>query len=195
MTINGPYTGNIEFHNLGGSIHFKGPQTDFSAEKIPGDVRMPLGNFNGSNLVGPVHIETRVRDVQISDFTNALDLSVDNGDIQLRPASPLARMDVRTRNGNIMMALPKDAKFAFTASTNIGSILNEFGSPLSIEEPRRGATLRGNNGGPQVNVHVERGQITVREATPNEPPFEPRFGPRGPKLPKLPRDFGKREVE
>ena len=181
VTINGAYVGNVEFHDLGGTVHVTGPQTEFSAERVPGDVRMPLRNFNASNLVGPVHVQTRLRDVQISDFTNSLDVSVDNGDIQLRPAAPLARMDVHTRSGNILLALPKDSKFALTASSGIGSIVNEFGAPLLLEESRRSATLRGSNGGPGMTVRTERGQITVREASANEPPFEPRFGEKGPR--------------
>ena len=192
VAINGPYTGNVEFHNIGGSLHFKGPQTEFSAEGIPGDVRMPLRNFNASNLVGPVHIETRMRDVQISGFTSSLDATVDNGDIELRPALPLARMDVHTRSGNITLALPKDAKFALAASTGMGGIVNQFGAPLVVEEARRNATIHGSNGGPNVAVRTDRGDITVREASPNEPPFEPRFGPeRVPKQLKALKQFSK----
>src|SRR5579862_170016 len=182
VTINGPYIGNVEFHNLGGSVHLKGPQTEFSAERIPGDVRMPLGNFNASNVAGPVHIETRLRDVQISDFTNALDVSVNNGDIELRPALPLARMDVHTHTGNITLALPKDAKFRMTASTGLGAIMNQFGAPLVLDASRRNASLHGGDGGPDLTLRTDRGEITVREALPNEPPFEPRFGPKA--LPK-----------
>jgi hypothetical protein len=192
VTINGPYRGNVEFHNLGGSIHLKGPQTEFSAERIPGDVRMPLGNFNASNLVGPVDVETKMRDVQISDFSSALNITVDNGDIELRPALPLARMDVHTRSGNITLALPKDARFALTASTGMGEIVNQFGSPLVLDEARRNATLRGSNGGPEVKLRADRGEITVREALPNEPPFAPRFGPSSPKTLKNLKEFSKK---
>jgi len=183
VTINGGYVGNVEFHDLG-SIHLTGPQTEFSAEKVPGDVRMPLGNFNASNLVGPVHVQSRLRDVQISDFTNSMDVSVDTGDIDLRPSLPVGRMDAHTRSGNILLALPKEARFALTATTGIGPIVNEFGPPLTLEEARRSASLRGSNGGSGVTVHTDRGQIIVREASPNEPPFAPRFG-RGPKGPKI----------
>lgn len=182
VTINGFYTGNVEFHNLNGSIHLTGPQTEFSAEGVPGDVRMPLRNFNASNLVGPVHVQSRMRDVQISDFSNALDLSVDTGDIDLRPSAPLARMDVHARTGNITLELPKNAQFALTASTGIGTVINEYGAPLALEETRRSATLRGSSGGPTMTVRTDRGQIIVREAVPNEPPFAPRTGPRGPRV-------------
>ena len=193
VTINGPYTGNVEFHNLAGSIHLTGPQTEFSAERIPGDVRMPLRNFNASNLVGPVRVQTRLRDVQISGFTNALEVTVENGDIELRPALPLSRMDVHTRTGNITLALPRDARFSLSASTGMGRILNQFGPSLVLEETRRNATLRGANGGADVMLRSDRGEITVREASPNEPPFEPRFGPRVlPKQLKSLKEFSKK---
>jgi DUF4097 and DUF4098 domain-containing protein YvlB len=192
VTINGPYIGNVEFHNLGSSIHLKGPQTEFSAERIPGDVRMPLGDFNASNLAGPVHVETRLRDVQISDFTNALDVSVNNGDIELRPALPLARMDVHTHSGNITLALPKDARFRLTASTGLGEIENQFGPPLVLDASRRNATLHGGDSGPDLTLRTDRGEITVREALPNEPPFAPRFGPATPKQLKNLKEFSKK---
>lgn len=191
VTINGGYVGNVEFHDLNGPIHVTGPQTEFSAERVPGEVRMPLRNFNASNLVGPVHVQTRMRDVQISDFTNSLDVSVDTGDIELRPSLPIARMDVHTHVGDITLALPKDAKFSLTATTGVGSIANSFGPPLTVEESRRSASLRGSNGGPGMTVHTDRGQITVREAAPNEPPFEPPAG-RGPRGPRGLKNFSKR---
>lgn len=180
VTVNGLYVGNVEFHNLNG-LHVTGPQTEFSIERLPGDLRASLRNLNASNVVGPVHVQTRLRDVQISDFTNALDVTVENGDIELRPALPIAKIDAHTRAGNITLALPKDAKFALNASTGIGEIENEFGAPLQLEESRRNATLRGSNGGPEVTVRTERGQITVRESSPDEPPFAPRVGPNEPK--------------
>lgn len=181
VTINGAYTGNVEFHNLGASIHFTGPQTEFSAEKLPGDIRMPLRNFNASNIVGPVHVQTRLRDVQISDFTNTLDVSVENGDVDLKPALPVARLDAHTHTGNITLVLPKDSKLALAASTSIGSVINRFGSPFILEETRRGAALNGSNGGPSATLHTDRGDIEVREAAADEPPFAPHFdkGPHG----------------
>jgi DUF4097 and DUF4098 domain-containing protein YvlB len=178
VTINGSYLGMIEFHNLSQAVHYKGPQTEFSAEKIPGQVRMPLGNFNGSGLVGPAHLDSRSRDVQVSDFTNALEVSVDRGDIELRPGTtPLGKIDARSRiSGNITLALPRDVPFNLTATTARGEIDNTFGGSMQIEESGRGATLHGNNGsggGPSITVRTNRGEITVRKAAAGEPPLQP----------------------
>jgi hypothetical protein len=75
-------------------------------------------------------------------------------------------MDVRSRSGHIELALPQSAKFDLTATSTRGSVDNEFGAPLKLEPTgRRGATLRGSNGGPSVNISTESGQVLVRSAS------------------------------
>ena len=171
VTIDGSYTGNVQFQNLAKSLHFVGPQTEVSIQKLPGQIHMPLGTFNASNLVGPARLETRSRDVQISDFTNSLEVSVDRGDIELRPSIPLSKLDAHTRAGNIVLALAPDSKFDLTASTHRGELTNSFGGSINIEESGHGGTMRGSTGGPPVELHSDIGQVTVRKAGADEPPF------------------------
>jgi hypothetical protein len=167
VTMEGVYTGVLEFRNLGGQLHIKGVQTEVQIEKLPGEMRMALGNFNGTNLGGPVHLSARSRDVQISGFTNALELSIERGDIDLRPGGlPLARMDIHTHSGDVTLSLPPAAKFDLTASTRSGEITNDFGAPLNVEHSRRGATLRGSTGGgPVVTLETDRGKVTILKAS------------------------------
>ena len=164
VTINGTFTGNSQFHNLTAPVRIVTPYTEFSAEKIT-DMRVTLGNLNASDLGGPVRMtSSRSWDVTLANFTNSLDINLNGGDVDLRPGLlPLAKMDVRTRTGQIELALPASAKFDLTATSNRGSVLNEFGAPFKLEVTgRRGETLRGSNGGPPVNLSSETGQITVR---------------------------------
>ncbi|HEY6341980.1 MAG TPA: DUF4097 family beta strand repeat-containing protein [Bryobacteraceae bacterium] len=184
VTINGGYTGDVQFQNLSKPLHFVGPQTEVNLQSLPGEIRMPLGTFNASNLVGPARLETRSRDVQIGEFTNTLEVSVDRGDIELRPSLPVAKLDAHTRTGNITLALPEDAKFDLTASTNRGQVANDFGGSIRVEESSRGGVMRSSLGGPAVEIHTDRGKVAVRKAGPDEPPFAPRSLPgfgRGPK--------------
>jgi hypothetical protein len=183
VTIAGAYNGLVAFHNLAKSVRFKSPiGTEMSFEQVPGEVRMTLGDFTASNLVGPVQLSVHSRDVQLGDFTNALDLTVDRGDIQLRPGKlPLARMDVRTHSGDIELSLPAAAKFDLTASAARGAVTNEFGDPLTLEtngrrgRGGRGSVLRGSaGGGPMVNVHTDRGNVIVRKSSTGDQPLVPR---------------------
>lgn len=191
VTVNGVYTGVVQFQNLAKSVRFEGPQTELNIEKLPGQVRMALGDFTGSNLVGPVRLTSRSRDVTISDFTQSLELSVDRGDIDLRPGElPLAKMDVRTRSGDVELALPPAAKFQLKANTRHGEISNDYGSPLRQEDEGRGASLEGTVGdGPMVTLTSDRGAITVRRASPSDKPLvfpaAPSRPPRPPNPPEI----------
>lgn len=176
VTISGAYSGVIQFRNLSKPLRFTGERTELNIEKLPGQVRMALGDFTASNLVGPIHLSTRSRDIEISEFTNPIEISVDRGDIDLRPGSlALSRIDARTNSGDITLSLPSGAKFDLTASTARGDVTNDYGSPIHAENEGRGAELRGvAAGGPAINAHTEHGAVVVRKASPDDKSASPK---------------------
>jgi len=168
VTVNGDFLGQIQMKNLAKPSSFNGAHVDLQFEKLPGQLHMGLGDFRADNISGPIHLNSKARDVVITDFTQSLDLTLDRGDIELKPSlkGPLPKMDVRTRSGDIDLALPADAKFELRMVADHGEAHNEFGSPLVVEEQERGATIAGTIGtGPQLHVESERGTITVRKAS------------------------------
>lgn len=174
VTIAGAYSGVLQFRNISQPLRFNGQQTDLNIEKLPGEVRMALGDFTANNLVGPVRLTTRSRDVHISDFTNSLEVTVERGDIELRPGTlPIAKMDVHTHFGDVDLSLPAAAKFDMTAITERGDTYTDFGAPLSTEHSGNGGSIRGSNGGPVINLQTERGKMTIRKANADEKPFSP----------------------
>ncbi len=174
VTISGTYSGVIQFRNISKPLRFNGQQTDLNIEKLPGQVRMALGDFTATNLVGPVRLTTRSRDVHISDFTNSLEVSVERGDIELRPGKlPVAKMDVHAHFGDVEVSLPAAAKFDLTGTTARGETYTDFGAPLHTEHNGNGGSIRGSSGGPIINLQTERGKMTVRKATIDDKPFAP----------------------
>jgi DUF4097 and DUF4098 domain-containing protein YvlB len=174
VTIAGAYSGVIQFRNISKPLRFNGQQTDLNIEKLPGQVRMALGDFTATNLVGPVRLTTRSRDVHISDFTNSLEVSVERGDIELRPGKlPIAKMDVHAHFGDVEVSLPSLAKFDLTGITARGDTYTDFGAPLHTERNGNGGSIRGSSGGPVINLQTERGKMTVRKATADDKPFAP----------------------
>ena len=112
----------------------------------------------------------------MTDFTNALEISGRRRRIELRPGStPLARMDVTTRSGDVTLSLPPNAKFDLTAGTARGDVTNDYGSAIHSESQGRGAELRAVvGGGPVINVHTEHGQVVVRKASADDKPLGPK---------------------
>ncbi len=167
VEISGDYTGTVSLHELAKPIRIENMRTELDAQQAPGEIRLDRGSLSLQNVVGPVRLTTRATDVSLDGFSNGAELTVDKGDIDLRPGKlPLGKMVVHTRSGNIELALPSSATFALSAATDHGEIDNEFGDALRQRTEGRGARLEGNVGsGPDVNLTTDRGSITVRKAT------------------------------
>lgn len=169
VIVNAVYVGDIQLNNLAQPLRWDDSINSFDFEKLPGQVRMSRGDFTGNHIVGPVRLRMRSSDVQLSDFTQSLDLTVFRGDIDLRPGKSVPKMEVNTRSGDIELALPPGAKFDLRASTDHGDASNEYGDPLHQENSDHGATISGGSGaGPELRLETGRGSITVRKAGPEE---------------------------
>lgn len=165
VNLEGAFTGQLQFRNLAQPLRFDGNQTEIKVAKIPGEVRLSPGDLVASKLVGPIQINARSRDIQISDFSQALDLTVDRGDVELRPsAATMPKIEVRTRSGDIDLGIPPGARFDLKAQTDHGEIHDEFGNPLTISEVGDGGAIAGSVGsGPSLRLQTDRGSVTVRK--------------------------------
>ncbi len=166
VSVNGDFLGQIQMRNLAQPVRFEGAHVDLQFEKLPGQIHMGLGDFTADNIVGPIHMTARSRDVSISDFSQSLELSLDRGDIELKPGKPpIGKVDVHTRSGDIDLALPDGGKFDLRMTTNRGEAHNEYGSPLTTEDQQRGAVLAGTVGnGPELRLQTDRGNVTARKS-------------------------------
>jgi DUF4097 and DUF4098 domain-containing protein YvlB len=187
VTVNGVYVGEIQLSNLAQPLRWQDPLSSMSCEKLPGHVRMSRGDFNGNNVIGPVRVTAHSSDVQLSEFTQSLDLTLDRGDVDLKPGKNVPKMEVHTRSGDIDLALPVGAKFDLRASTNHGEASNEYGEPLREDESNhRAAVVGSTGGGPELRLETGRGSVTVRKATAEDATPPPEI-PSAPSLPKPPK--------
>jgi DUF4097 and DUF4098 domain-containing protein YvlB len=171
VTVGGTYTGQIQLSNLAKPLRYEDLQITVSCEKLPGQIHMGLGEFTANNLIGPIRLNARSRDIQLSDFTQGLDLTLERGNIELRPGKNVPKIEAHSRSGDIELALPENAKVDLKASTDRGEAHNDFGAPLRVDETGRGATIVGGSGGPQVRLETGRGAVTVRKASADELTF------------------------
>jgi DUF4097 and DUF4098 domain-containing protein YvlB len=174
VTISGDYRGSVSLRELAKPVRVQNARTKLAVEQIPGEVRLDRGSFTAQNVVGPVTLTTHSTDVSFDGFSAGLDLTVDRGDIEIRPnRSPLSKIAVHATSGNIEMSLPDAARFVLNASTDRGEIENDFGDALKESSSGRGAKLEGTVGaGPDVNLVTGHGTITVRKSAADEKPMK-----------------------
>src|SRR3984885_1050185 len=169
VTVNGVYVGEIQLNNLAQPVEWQDPMNSMAFEKVPGQVRVSRGEFTGNNIVGPVRLKAHSADVQLSDFTQSLDLTIDRGDIDLRPGKNVPKMEVHTRSGDIDLALLPGAKFDLRASTEHGDASNDYGDPLREDASGHGASIAGTTGaGPQLRLATGGGTLPLPKASAEE---------------------------
>lgn len=166
VTISGSYGGTLDFKKLAKPLHFETQNTELRVAAVPGEINMDLGEFTARDVVGPMRLITKSRDVRIQDFTESLELETERGDIELSPGKlPLAKIEARSRTGKIDLILPAKATFQLQASTAHGDAVNDFGPGIQKQAEGRSASLKGSVGnGPTVHLTTERGSVLVRRA-------------------------------
>jgi DUF4097 and DUF4098 domain-containing protein YvlB len=179
VEINGSYSGETRLRELAKPVRFESSITEIRMERVPGEVQLTLSALTGSNLIGPVFVRTKSKDIRLTDFTESVTIDVDSGDVELRQSKlPVAKMNVSVRSGDIELALPQNAKFAIEAKTRRGEVNNDFDDRLKIVAEDRGGRITGAlGGGPEIKLATERGTLSVRkmvaelsEAEPEKPP-------------------------
>lgn len=167
VTISGDYGGTVSLRELAKPVRVDNMRTRLEIQQVPGEVRIDRGSLSAQGVVGPLNLATHATDVSLAGFTNAIQVSVDRGDIELRPERlPLGKMDVRVRAGNIDLTVPQAGQFALAASTDHGDIDNEFGGGLTQRTEKMGSRLDGSVGnGSDVTLATGRGNITVRKGS------------------------------
>jgi putative adhesin len=190
VTITGDYTGSLDFKNLAKPLQFEGTRnTELSVQAVPGHINMDLGQFNGTNLVGPVRFMSGSRDVRLQQFTQSLEMDARRGDISLQPVAPMPTIEVRSGTGRVELIVPEKAAFQLEATAEHGDAINDYGPPIQKESDGRTSVLKGSVGsGPTVHLTANRGSVEIRKegTTPSDigAPAPPDAPPAPPKVPR-----------
>jgi DUF4097 and DUF4098 domain-containing protein YvlB len=167
VTVGGTYGGTLDFKNLAKPLQFEGSRgTELTAQAVPGRINMDLGEFNARDVVGPMRIATRARDIKVQQVTQQLEVETERGDIELTPGkTPLPSIDARSGSGKIELLLPERASFQLEATAERGDAVNDYDeSAIRRDSSGRTNTLKGKVGdGPTIKLTAKRGNISVRK--------------------------------
>jgi DUF4097 and DUF4098 domain-containing protein YvlB len=164
VSVDGSWGGLIQFRELAKPIHWKGLQTEITAQGLPGELRMTIGDISATKVTGPLRIDTSTKDIDLTDVNGSTTLDVQRGDLRLNTTTlPLHDISVRLNSGNVEMSLPENAKFNMNAVTQRGEAYADFPGVHQDNNGRRGATITSAAGGSTIDVQINRGELTLRK--------------------------------
>ena len=150
-TVRGNSSGGLE-------VHYK--------VTVPPDARVELTGNNGMLKVDGLrgHVKAMVANggVDLTGLRGSVDAASVNGSISVKMAEVTARIRLETTNGRIALEIPKDSKATLNARSVNGGLTV---TGLTVEEAsgRRIRNLESalNGGGPEIDVRVTNGRITI----------------------------------
>src|SRR5580700_2777578 len=183
--LDGEFMESVKLGKISQAVIFKSSRTDMDFSRLDGDLDLDSGDLQASNLMGPLRLNTRSKDIRLTGVSGDVRLQDENGSIELH-MNKMGSIQVDNRKGEVQIYLPDKAAFQVDARARNGEVETDF-DQLKIDNSNDQAIATGTvgGGGPRLVVNNEHGTIEIRKAS-SMPEGAPE-APPAPKAPKAPR--------
>jgi hypothetical protein len=176
VSLNGEFQESVKLAKLAKAVTFKSSRTDLEFSKLDGDLDLDSDDLRASDVIGPLHISTRDKDIRLTGIAGDVRLKNENGAIEIR-MSKMGSMQVENRSADIQVYLPDKASFQVDARTHDGEVQTDFSELKTSNSDEQGtATGTIGSGGPKLVLTNEHGGIEIRKGS-GAPAAEPEAPP------------------
>jgi DUF4097 and DUF4098 domain-containing protein YvlB len=189
--LSGEFFGTTHLERIRGAVKFHTSRTDFQLARLDGEIEIsPNSDLSASQVLGPVSLITRNRNISLEKITGDLTVTNRNGSIDLISAPPLGNVTIENRSGSVNLTVPEHANFVVQAATTNGDIENDYSLPTEENHSHKSFGGTVGTGGSLIRINTSEGDIALKKANlqplaplPPAPPLPPRqisiMGPSG----------------
>ena len=184
VSLNGEFMQGVKLARIAKTVTFKSSRTDMEMARLDGDLDLDSGDLHASDVIGPLRLITRSKDIRLNGVTGDVRLQDQNGAVELE-LKKMGSVQVDNRRGDVQIYLPDKAGFQLDARARGGEIESDF-NELKISNDHDTGTANGTvgGGGPRVVVNNDHGTIGIhRGSAMSEAPPAPPAAPKAPRLP------------
>jgi hypothetical protein len=176
--LEGEFGESVKLSRITKNVNFKSSRTDMEFSRIDGDLDLDSDDLHADQIIGPVHLTTRSKQIRLEGVSGDVRVQNENGGVEVSMRS-LGNVQIDNRNGEINLAVPDKAGFRVDARTRDGEIQSDF-AELKIETHDREAKANGSvgNATSHIVLNNEHDGIEIRRAlkaslAPPAPPAVP----------------------
>lgn len=166
ITVHAGRNGGISARELSGRIELSTHDGGITAQSLQGDLKLSSfdGTIHADKLAGRCEASSHDGRIQLAGQFELLDVQSFDGSLAAEVESGSrvsSTWSLRTHDGPVQLALPRDFKASLDASTHEGRI--ELQLPVSVTGSLSRSHLHGslNGGGPDVLIHSFNGRIAL----------------------------------
>ncbi len=184
LHLDGEFSESIKLRRIAKGVVFRSSRTDMEFAGLNGDLDLDSGDLRSNDLVGPLRLATRSKDITLEGVTGDVRVENENGSVELH-LNKLGSTEVQNRNGDIQIYVPDKAGFVLDARARNGEIETDFDA-LKINNDNDTGIGTGTvgSGGPHVTLSNEHGGIEIRKNSSSTESAAP------PAMPKMPKGVG-----
>jgi DUF4097 and DUF4098 domain-containing protein YvlB len=170
--LDGEFQESVKLERIAKTVTFKSSRTDMEFSRIDGSLDLDSDELHADQITGPLHLNTRSKNLQLDDVSGDVRLQDDNGSIEVGMRT-LGNVQIDNRNGDIQLSVPDKAGFRLDAHTRDGEIQSDF-PELSINNDEHEAKASGSLGNAASHIVLtnEHDNIEIRRAS-AQPPRSP----------------------
>lgn len=170
VLLDGEYAGDIHLERVDKEIHFHSSRTDMELGRLPGDLSMDLDSLHATQLVGPIRLVTRSKDIELDQVYGQSYVEDSDGRVEMDMAGSYPT-EVKNNKGDIEIAIPAGANLQVNGRTHNGDIVSDFPLTISGNDSK---TITGaiGKGGVQLTLTDENADLRLRKGD-NAPPAPP----------------------
>lgn len=166
VRLNGDFFNNIRLSKIGKMVEFKSARSDITIASVPGDLEISGDALRATDVSGPMRLVTRSKEIHLEGVTGDVEVENSNGDVEIHAASksPMGRMMITGKHGDVTLVLPSNAGFTIDATTRKGDITSDF-SPLRTEQTNGASRATGTigNGAAKLQINSDTGDIHINK--------------------------------
>ncbi len=170
--LDGEFQESVKLARITKTVTFKSSRTDMEFSRIDGTLDLDSDELHAEEITGPLHLNTRSKNIRLDEVSGDVRLQDDNGAIEVGMRT-LGNIQIDNRSGDVQLSLPDKAGFRLDARTRDGEIQSDF-SELKIDNGEHEAKASGSVGNALAHIVVnnEHDGIEIRKAS-SQPPKPP----------------------
>ena len=162
VQMDGEFDESVRLARISKNVGFKSSRTDLEFSSLAGELDLDSDDLHAEQIVGPVHLATRSKEINLEDVTGDVRVQDANGGIEISMRS-LGNVQIDDRNGDVHLSVPEKAGFRVDARTRDGEIESDFPN-IKIDNNDHESTASGTvgNGASHVVINNEHDGIEIR---------------------------------
>ena len=158
--------GTARLENIAAPVSLSGEFCSFTLLQLGGKVRVDsrYGNVDGSQLYGPIEVQTKRADVSLAGLGNDCTVRSEYGTVQVETVAQTGNVTVQSSKGDVTVAMPQPYRHNFDLKANYGEVT----IPLSLRldagtsGDKQQVSLHQGDNRPRILVETTLGNITIK---------------------------------